>query len=145
MNIKRVTGFPGLYREELGKEGTRYRIRISRNKKAIQKYFYFGVGQSEAEARAKAIRRWNEIREASPVITRVGFAQIERRKSRSGIVGVTRVTEEVKGHPYDFWVANFTDQRGNKRSRKFSVNNYGEDKAKELAVKTRLDGLAEMK
>src|ERR1019366_5078184 len=105
MNVRRVSGYPGLFREELGKEGTRYRIVITCNKKRIQEYFYFGVGRSEAEARATAIRRWTEIRSSLPVITRTAFAEIERRKSRTGIVGVRRITDEVKGHPYDFWVA----------------------------------------
>ena|SRR6266496_237335 len=142
--MRRVTGFPGLYREELGKEGTRYRIVISRNRKKIQEYFYFGDKRTEAEARAKAIRRWKEIRDSSPVITRTAFAQIERRKSRSGVVGVRRITSEVKGHLYDFWVAVFSDRRGNKKWRSFSINKYGEDKAKELALKARRDGVAQL-
>jgi AP2 domain len=142
--MRRVPGFPGLYREELGKEGTRYRIVISRNRKKLQEYFYFGDKTTEADARAKAVRRWKEIRDSLPVITRAAFAQIERRKSRSGIVGVRRITSEVKGHPYDFWIAVFSDRRRNKKMRSFSVNKYGEDKAKELALKARRDGLAQM-
>lgn len=144
MNARRLAGYPGLYREDLGKEGKRYRIVITRNKKITQEYFYFGVGQSEAAARAKAIARWKEIRSSSPVITRSAFAQIERRKSRTGIVGVRRITDEVKGHPYDFWVAVWSDRRGNTKTRKFSVNKYGEDKAKELARKARREGVAQM-
>ena len=142
--MRRVQGFPGLYREDVGKEGTRYRIIISRNRKRIQEYFYFGVKRSEADARAEAIRRWKEIRDSSPVITRSAFAQIERRKSPSGVVGVRRITSEVKGHPYDFWIAVFSDQRGNKKMRSFSVNKYGEAEAKKLALKARRDALAAM-
>jgi hypothetical protein len=96
MNVKHVSGFPGLFREELGKEGTRFRIVISHGKKKTQEYFFFGAKKSEAEALASAIERWKEIRKSFPVITRVAFAQIERRKSRSGVVGVTRVTQKVK-------------------------------------------------
>ena len=138
--MRRTPGFPGLYREKLGKEGTRYRIVISRNRKKIQEYFYFGDKRTEAEARAKAVRRWKQIRNSSPVITRAAFA----RKSRSGIVGVRRITRKVRRHPYDFWIAVFSDRRGNKKWRSFSINKYGENKAKALARKARSDGLARL-
>jgi hypothetical protein len=144
MNVRRVRGYPGLYREKLGKEGSRYRIVITRNKKTTQEYFFFGVGRSEAEARAQAIRRWKQIRSWLPVLTRSAFAQIERRKSRTGMVGVRRITDEVRGHPYDFWVAVWTDRRGKTKTRKFSVNKYGKDKAKALARKARREGVAQM-
>jgi hypothetical protein len=54
MNVRRVPGYPGLYREKLGKEDSRYRIVITRNKKLIQEYFFFGGARREAEARARA-------------------------------------------------------------------------------------------
>ena len=144
MTVKRVAGYPGLYRERLGKEGSRYRIRISRNHETIQEYFFFGISRTEAEARRRAIRRWKQIRKSLPVIGRVAFAQIQRRRSRSGIVGVRRTTQTVKGHEYDFWEAWWSDRRHNRRSKRFSVNKYGEDKAKHLAVKARRKGLAEL-
>jgi hypothetical protein len=68
--MRRVPGHPGLYREDVGEEGTRYRIVISRGGKKIQEYFYFGAKRSEKDAPAAAIRRWQEIRDSSPVITR---------------------------------------------------------------------------
>jgi hypothetical protein len=144
MKIRRVKGYPGLYREKLGKEGKRFRIVITRNKKTIQEYFYFGVGRSKARARAQAIRRWKEIRKSAPVMTRSVFAGIERRKSRTGIVGVRRITDEVKGHPYDFWVAVWSNRDGNRKTRKFSVDKHGEDIAKRMAQKARRDGVAQM-
>ena len=142
--MRRLTGYPGLYREHCGKEGARYRIAISRDKKKIQEYFYFGDKRTEAEARAKAIRRWKEIRDSLPILSRAAFAQIERRKSRSGIVGVRRIRKESRGHPYDFWIAVFSDRRGDKKWRSFSIDKYGEKKAKALAMEARRKGLAQM-
>src|SRR5437762_724705 len=104
MKKKRVPGYPGLYREDLGTEGTRYRIVISSHKQIFQEYFYFGKKVDERTALQKAIARWKEIRKTAPVITRSAFAQIERRKSRSGIVGVRRITGKSKGHLYDYWI-----------------------------------------
>jgi hypothetical protein len=142
--MSRIQGYPGLYREDFGKEGTRYRIVISRNQKRVQEYFFFGDRQTEARARAQAIRRWKELRASMPVMTRAAFARIERRKSRSGIVGVRRITKESRGHSYHFWVAVFSDRRGNKKWRSFSVDKYGAAKAKKLAIRARRKGLAQM-
>jgi hypothetical protein len=144
MKTSRVKGYPRLYREELGKEGTRFRIVIHRNKKLTQEYFFFGAKKSEEDAFASAIKRWTEIRKSFPVITRREFAQIERRKSATGIVGVRRVTKTTKGFEYDFWVAWWSDRRHNRKSRGFSVNKYGEEEAKKLAIKARQDSLAEL-
>ncbi len=144
MKIKRVSGYPGLYREELGKEGSRFRIVIQHKNATRQEYFYFGAKRSEADARAEAIKRWKEIRETTPVMSRVEFAQVERRKSRTGIVGVRRTRKIVKGHEYYFWEGWWSDRRRNRRVHGFSVDKYGEEEAKKRAIKARRDGLAEI-
>jgi hypothetical protein len=60
------------------------------------------------------------------------------------MVGVRLVTDVVKGHPYDFWTAVWSDRRRNKRMRKFSVLKYGDKEAKKLAMRARAEGLAAM-
>jgi hypothetical protein len=144
MKPRRVPGHPNLYREELGKEGTRYRIVLSRNNQTFQEYFYFGKTRRESAARAAAIARLKKLHVSFPPLTRSAFAQVERRKSRSGMVGVRLVTDVVKGHPYDFWTAVWSDRRRNKRMRKFSVLKYGDKEAKKLAMRARAEGLAAM-
>jgi hypothetical protein len=79
-----------------------------------------------------------------PVITRAAFAEVERRKSQTGIVGARRTTSITKGHEYEFWEAWWSDRRHNRKSRRFSINKYGEDEAKVLAIKARREGLAKM-
>jgi hypothetical protein len=133
--------YPGLYREDRGSEGSRFRILINHDKKIIQEYFYFGSTCSEPKARKYAIARWRELREIYPVITRRRFREIPRRPTDSGITGVTRIIHKVKGHEYLFWKAVWTTIRGAKRSKMFSVNKYGEKEAKELAVRARQDAL----
>jgi hypothetical protein len=144
VKTERVPGYPGLFREELGEEGTRYRIKIQHGGEAIQEYFFFGIKRTEAAARAEAKARWKEIRKTIPVIDRVAFCEIERRKGKTGMVGVRRVTKEVKGHAYDFWVGWWSDRRHNRKCRGFSVNKFGEAEAKKLAVQARRDGLAQL-
>jgi len=141
-DMKRVMkGFPGLYREEYGNVGKRYRILINHKKEIIQEYFYFRNAATKAEAKANAIARWHELREIYPVITKRRFREIPRNPSSSGITGVTRIVTVVKGHEYEFWKASWTTIRGERRARQFSINKYGEKKAKILAIKTRKEAL----
>jgi AP2 domain len=144
MKIERVHGYPGLFHEELGKEGSRFRIKIQRNRKPIQEYFFFGIKRTEAIARAEAIARWKELRKKYPVISRVAFAEIERRKGQTGIVGVRKVTKIVKGHEYRSWVGWWSDRRHNRRCHSFSVEKYGNEEAKKMAIQARREGLAQL-
>ena len=144
MATKRFLHFPGLYREQLSTGETRFRIVISSNGKRIQRYFYFSNRDDESDALKRAKQAWAEIRATAPVLTRQRNAQIERRKSPTGIVGVRRVTTQTKGHDYDFWIAVFTDNRGQRRTKSFAVNRYGETDAKKRAVQARKDALAQL-
>lgn len=136
-----IKGFPGLYREDCGKEGMRFRILINHNKEITQEYFYFRDSASEAKAKKAAKARWRDIRAVYPVITKRRFREIPRNTTSSGITGVTRIIHTVKGYEYEFWKATWTTLRGAKCSRVFSVNKYGERKAKKLAVQARKESL----
>ena len=122
-----------------------FRVRLlQRSGETIQEYFSFRKFRGEAKALAAARRRWRELRLLSPRLSRQEYAEVERRPSASGIVGVTRVTKERKGRDYDFWCASYTGRDGVKHMRVFSVSKYGERPAKDLAVAARQEGLAEM-
>ena len=122
-----------------------FRVRmLQRSGETIQEYFSFQKFRGEAKALAAARRRWRELRQISPKLSRQEYAQVERRASPSGIVGVTRVTKTRKGRDYDFWCASYTGRDGVKRMRVFSVSKYGEKPAKRLAIAARQEGLAEL-
>jgi hypothetical protein len=134
--------YPGLYREVGGNGAVRFRILINRNKKIIQEYFYVGATYTtEAHAKKAALKRWRELRERYPVITKRKFREIPRNVSSSGITGVTRIVSICKGYEYESWKACWTTKRGKKCSRQFSINKYGERAAKRLAIKTRREEL----
>lgn len=59
-----------------------------------------------------------------------------RNNSRSGVPGVTRVERNDRGPN---WVA-YWDENGRKVQKKFAVSVYGEERAKEMAVKARRTG-----
>jgi hypothetical protein len=119
-----------------------YRVKLLRQGAMFQEYFPFKSYPSEAAALAEAKKCWSEIREAFPRMSRQQSCEVIRRKPPSGIVGVGRIIQNVKGHDYEFWRATFTDRRGNRKVRVFSVNKYGEDEAKKRALKTRKDAVA---
>ena len=133
--------FPGLY-HEIGSDGSsRFRILINHNKEIIQEYFYYGAKTTEQAAHKAALKRWRELRKEYPVLTRRGFREVVRKPTASGITGVTRITTSSKGHDYDVWKACWTSVRGVRRSKQFSVNKYGEKKAKRMAIEVRREAL----
>ncbi len=141
---RKVKNFPGLYREDCGAEGTRYRIVINYDREILQEYFYFRSPSKERAARAAAKARWAEIREVIPVITPRRFREIVRHPTESGITGVTRIVSTVKGREYEFWKAIWTTLKGERKSKQFSVNKYGAKEAKRLAIAARKAALDEI-
>jgi hypothetical protein len=137
----KVNKFPGLYRETGGSGASRFRIVINHNSEIIQEYFYFGANRTEKEAEKAAKKRWREIRKKIPVMTKRRFREVLRKPTASGIPGVIRITANSRDHEYDVWKANWTSRSGARRSRQFSINKYGEKKAKRLAIQTRQEEL----
>ncbi len=121
-----------------------YRVKLLRQGAMFQEYFPFKNYPSEAAALAEAKKCWQDIRDAFPRMSRHQTCQVERRKSPSGIVGIARIIKVTKGYEYAFWRANFTDCRGNRKVRIFSVDKYGEAEAKKRALKVRRDAVAEL-
>lgn len=52
----------------------------------------------------------------------------------SGIVGVAIRTTTIAGVDYPAWVACWNNLEGKKRTKNFSINKYGDETAKELAI-----------
>lgn len=139
--LRAVKGYPGLYREDCGKAGMRFRILINSNKQIIQQHFYFGIGRTELQAKRSALKRWRELRSLYPVITKRSFREIQRTPTSSGIVGVTRCITVSKGNEYPVWKAVWTTKKGLRKGQQFSINKYGEKEAKRLAIEMRQKAL----
>jgi hypothetical protein len=118
-----------------------FRVKLYRQGAMFQEYFPFKNHGGEEGALVAAKRYWKEVRDSFPKLSRKQSAQVERRKSRSGVIGVTRVTQKRKGFEYDFWRATWTDRRCARRTRVFSINKYGETEARKKAEAARLKGL----
>ena len=136
-----VKGYPGLYREVKEGGSSRYRILINHNKEITQEYFYFGKKVTEAAAKKAALERWKKLRKKYPVLTKRGFREVLRKPTASGIAGVNKITTYSNGYEYEVWKATWTNRRGRRSSKQFSINKYGTREAKRLAIEARMEGL----
>jgi hypothetical protein len=119
-------------------------IRVTRNGKTHSMFCADKKHGGKSKALAEAKKCYKKLREKYPPMSRKDFAQIQRRRNKSGIVGVTRLTKVVRGKEYHFWQATWSPARGNIQKRAYSISKYGEDKAKQMAVQTRKKGLKSM-
>jgi len=132
-----------------GTKGTHgFQVRIMRDGKPVSKFFSDSThkGKNKALGAARAYRD-KLVSQLGPVKT--GPHTEPSSRNTSGIVGVrrregVRETDEYVYYHY-FWEASWTDADGGRQKRNFSVNKYGEDEAKEMAVTARKKGLAAAK
>lgn len=81
---------------------------------------------------SRASRRWN--------------AEVVRRKGKSGIQGVQRVIiRRPDGWKSKVWMAIWSPEAGVVRKAQFSIGAYGEQRAKQLAIRARRAGVRSMK
>ena len=66
-------------------------------------------------------------------------------RNSSGIVGVRKGYQIEESdeyvYTYTFWIAQWTDGKGKRKTRSFSVDKYGEEEAYRLAVQARTRGV----
>ena len=122
---------------------------MQRRGKKTEKFFSdngFG-GQRGALNAAKDFR--DELEDSSRKYTVKELAKNPSKRNKSGIVGV-RLHKQIdtRGdyeYHYWYWVAQWTDGHGRRRTRSFSVHTYGEEKAKKLAQAARRQGVNDAK
>lgn len=126
-----------------------WEVRIQRRARKHQKFFadrQYG-GRRAALQAAKLYR--DDLEQRLRPMTVVEQARVPGPRNTSGIVGVRRAvkTEESEQYiyTYTFWVAQWTDGKGKRKTRSFSVEKYGETEAYEKAVNARMKGIAQAK
>lgn len=131
-----------------GVTGTNYggwEVRFSRKGKKIAKFYSdtkYG-GKRAALAAAKECR--DDLEAKYKKYTVEELAQHPSKRNTSGTVGV-RLINRIETHGayeyhYWYWVAQWTDGRGKRRTKTFSVHKYGDSEAYRLACKARTDGI----
>lgn len=135
----------GISRIEQG--GDAWRVSLCRQGQRFVRNFHDSTCGGR-EAALEAARQYrDEIICNHPPTSRRQFAEVRRRNNRTGITGVYRFAKRYRlrdGTQREtwYWEANWPTERGKSGKATFSVNRYGEDLARQLAIRARAAGLA---
>jgi hypothetical protein len=122
-----------------------WQVRIRRRGRKTEKYFADNAygGKRGALQAAKAFR--DDLERSSRHYLVKELARTPSRRNRSGVVGVRLHRQrDARGeyeYLYSYWVAQWTDGHGRRRTRSFSIHHYGDRQAFELACAARRAGV----
>lgn len=127
-----------------------WRVSLCRYGKRLVKNFpdrkFFG----KREALQKAINFRDQLMSEHPPISRKEFCNVKRRNNKTGITGVYkyRKTYQLKDGTIKetwYWEANWPDAEGESISKSFSTKTFGEELAKQMAIRAREEGMSKVK
>lgn len=128
--------------------GGGYLVRVMRKGKRATKFFpdnEYG-GKRKSLVAAKEYR--DQLERTMRGYTAKQLSQKQRSNNTSGIVGVRKVYEtdyRWESEPtYGYWVAQWSPKKGVRRTKRFSIEKYGDEEAYRLAVQARKRGVASM-
>lgn len=128
----------------------RWMVHVGHRGRVVRRYFSDCVYGGKRKALAAAMA----CRDATLAAVRskgysVWFRTRKRRSNTSGITGVGRYVYRDRSRRRlvlrPFWQAFWDDERGQRRTRKFTVQKYGEARAKKLARRARSEALRELR
>ena len=121
-------------------------VRITHKGKTHQKYFPDKANKGKTKALTLAKEFRDKVLSKLPKAKQAAASQKKRKVKSSGMVGVTHVVSKANGkNTYEYWQAAWNDEAGRRRTKKFSISRYGEDKALDLAKKARRKAERELK
>ena len=118
---------------------------MQRRGKKTEKYFSDGTfgGKRNALAAAKEFRDSLEAESKKFLVKEL--AERPSVRNQSGIVGVRlHQQKDQRGdfeYQYWYWVAQWTDGRGRRKTRSFSVHQHGDEEAFRMACEARRKGV----
>jgi hypothetical protein len=118
-----------------------YYVRLTRNGKTESKFF-----PDRSSGGKRAARRAAKEYEAELIEKAASLKKRPRKPSvrnTSGKVGVSRTSYGRGPQASQYWQAAWIDHKGRRKSAKYSIKKYGEDKAMRMAMKARRQGLLE--
>ena len=128
-----------------GKNYGGWEVRMQRRGKKTEKFFSdngYG-GKRMALAAAKEFR--DELESESRKYTVKELSSLPSVRNQSGVVGVRlHQQKDLRGefeYQYWYWVAQWTDGRGRRKTKSFSVHQYGDEEAYRLACAARRKGV----
>jgi AP2 domain len=147
--MSRPSKTPGVCRIDQPSHRTHgFFVRVQRQGKIYSAFFTdlkYG-GKAAALTAAKHFHRQSVVIFGPPaMLNRQWWAEIVRRKGRSGIHGVQKVAIRRAGKLYSYWCATWSKEPYVARRRMFSIRKYGASEAKQLAIRARRAGVRSMK
>lgn len=140
---------PGICRiDQPEKRNHGFFVRLQRRGKIHSAFFADKQhgGRENALAAARAHYQKLQAKLGPPKrMARRWWAEIQRRKGSSGIVGVQRVVVRRGRWVRNYWMATWSPEPYVVRRKAFSIERYGARKAKRLAIRARRAGLRSMK
>ncbi len=143
-NISRIETY-----SKTGKMYGGWEVRMQRRGKKTEKFFSdngFG-GKRGALVAAKEFR--DELEATTRKYTVKELSKRPSVRNKSGVVGVRlHHQKDARGdyvYHYWYWVAQWTDGLGRRKTKSFSCHTYGDEEAYRLAVKARRDGVNKAK
>lgn len=120
-------------------------VRLQRQGRYASRFFADSRwgGKRHALQAAKAFR--DAVESESRYWTTSERSQVPSQRNRSGSVGVHRVRQPGEGGGKEtrggYWVAQWTDGNGHRKTRSFSVAKFGDEEARQRAQSARREGV----
>ena len=126
-----------------------WEVRFQRRGRRIERFFADNAHGGKRGALQAAKKFRDDLESEMRPYTVQELARRPSIRNRSGIVGVRKAKQvDIRGeyeYTYMFWVAQWTDGKGRRKTRSFSIHRYGDDEAYRLAVQARNRGVSQAK
>ena len=132
-----------------GRKFSGWEVRIQRRGAQVHRFFNDRKFQGKRGALQVAQAFRDEIERTLKPYSVAELAKKPSQRNKSGLVGVRKHHQiDRRGqfeYHYDYWVAQWTDGLGRRKTRSFSVDDLGSKKARQLAVSARREGVKKAK
>jgi hypothetical protein len=118
-----------------------YYVRLTRNGKTQSKFFPDKATGGKRAAQRAAKEYEAKLLDQAALLKKKPPKPTVR--NTSGKVGVSRTSYGTGLQSTQYWQAAWIDHKGRRRSAKYSIKKYGEEKAMRLAMRARREGLLE--
>lgn len=143
-NISRIEPYA-----ERGNHHGGWEVRMQRQGRKYSKFFSDGMCGGKRKALRLAQQYRDELESRLRPWSVKKLAEKPSVRNTSGTVGVRKgfqaITSNGYEYRYEFWIAQWIDGRGRRRTRSFSINKYGNQTAWEMAMDVRRRGVHQAK
>jgi hypothetical protein len=146
--MNKLPNTPGISRIDQPSHRTHgFFVRLQRKDKIHSAFFTDKKYGGQPQALAAAQEHYKKLAAKLGLPARKSrrfWAELRRRKSSSGIVGVQKAVDRRSKRPQTYWKATWSPEPYVVRRKQFSARKFGARKARLLAIRARRAGLKSM-